>query len=152
MLQLKCAHAHRVPCLFFQQARWSAYPVDFSKCCGNSPSNTQFSLGSSDVFHNLFKQLFRYHRETCYFRKGKRIPALDTSSQLSEATWGCPWPQDPSIPLRWPRGRIDAWSLHHIRCCCVYCSFIYISRNSTSLHVLQAVMTWDASNRLCFAC
>lgn len=89
MPQLKCTHAHREPFLFFQQAGWSVSPVDSSTCSDNSPSNTQSSLGSSDVFHNLFKQLFRYHWETCYFRKGKRIPALDTSSQLSEATWGC---------------------------------------------------------------
>lgn len=56
-------HSHRELRLFFQQARSSASPVDFSKHCGNSPRTTQFSWGSSDVFHNLFKQLFRYNKK-----------------------------------------------------------------------------------------
>lgn len=105
---LKCRHAHTELCLLIQQARWSASPVDISKCCGNSPRNTQFSLGSSDVIHNLFKLLFRYHWETCYFWKGKCMPAFDASGQLSEATWGCLWPSDPSVPPHPPEGTIDA--------------------------------------------
>lgn len=145
MPETKHTHTNRASVFFSALQADTLSSLLFAKCSDKPPWKRQFSLGSLNDFHNLFKQLFRVSpRNQQLMRKVSGFQHLRLGAPLALQIY-----QELNVtrryfysPVALNGGTNRGTKLSsHLLVLCLLCYSIYITRNSTTLRVLQAVMT-----------